>query len=64
MHRYGRIYMNSKWDKRYLDLAEQIAGWSKDPSTQVGAVAVNDQGTPVAQGYNGFPRGIEDTELR
>jgi dCMP deaminase len=56
--------MSDKWDKRYLALAEQVAGWSKDPSTQVGAVAVNDQGNVVAQGYNGFPRGIEDTELR
>lgn len=52
--------MNQKWDKRYLALAESVAGWSKDPSTQVGAVAVNDNGNVVAQGYNGFPRGILD----
>tara|TARA_R110000803_G_scaffold53449_2_gene109699 strand:+ start:2489 stop:2947 length:459 start_codon:yes stop_codon:yes gene_type:complete len=58
--------MNSyeKWDKRFLSLAQQVAGWSKDPSTRVGAIAVNSIGSVVAQGYNGFPRGIEDTELR
>lgn len=54
----------NKWDGRYMSLAKQFAGWSKDPSTQVGAVAVNEIGSVVAQGYNGFPRGIEDTELR
>ena len=54
-----------KWDLRFVNLAEEVAGWSKDPSTQVGAVAVNDRiGTVVAQGYNGFPRGIQDTDLR
>ena len=56
--------MNQKWDKRYLDLAREVATWSKDPSTQVGAVAVNSNGNVVAQGYNGLPRGIQDTEER
>ena len=54
----------NKWDQRYLGLAKEIAGWSKDPSTQVGAIAVSDMGGVIAQGYNGFPRGIEDNEYR
>jgi hypothetical protein len=29
-----------KWDKRFLLLARHVAGWSKDPSTQCGAVIV------------------------
>jgi dCMP deaminase len=54
----------NKWDKRYIGLAKEIASWSKDPSKQIGAVAIGDKGQVLAQGYNGFPRGIEDTELR
>lgn len=52
--------MYDKWDKRYLELAKHIASWSKDPSRKIGAVAVGDNGEVLAQGYNGFPRGIED----
>ena len=48
----------------YLELAKNIANWSKDPSTQVGAVAVGKHGQILAQGYNGFPRGIIDSEER
>lgn len=47
------------WDKRFLDLAKHISEWSKDPSTQVGAVAVRDRRI-LATGYNGFPRGVAD----
>ena len=53
-----------KWDKRFLEMAELVASWSKDPSTQVGAVAVDDQRRVLAMGYNGFPRGIEDSPER
>ena len=52
--------MSKKWDKRFLDLAEHISGWSKDPSTQVGCVIVNHNKTIISVGYNGFPRGVED----
>jgi dCMP deaminase len=52
-----------KWDKRFLDLAEHIAGWSKDPSTKVGAVLVHGN-VVVGLGYNGFPRGVKDLEAR
>ncbi|NMU72603.1 cell division protein DedD, partial [Vibrio parahaemolyticus] len=30
--------MISKWAKRFYQMAELVASWSKDPSTQVGAV--------------------------
>jgi dCMP deaminase len=52
-----------KWDRRFLAFAAQVAGWSKDPSTQVGAVIVRGHYI-VATGYNGFPRGVADTEAR
>ena len=50
-----------KWDTRFIELADQIAAWSKDPSTQVGAVAVSSHTRAIlATGYNGFPRGVPD----
>ena len=51
--------------ENYLNLAKHISTWSKDPSTQIGAVAVDPKGGQIlAQGYNGFPRGVDDTERR
>lgn len=49
-----------KWDSRFLDLAAEVAKWSKDPSTQVGAVIVRPDRTIASVGYNGFPRGMLD----
>lgn len=54
----------SKWDRRFLRLAQHVAEWSKDPSTQVGAVIVDDQRRVIGMGYNGFPRGVDDTRER
>lgn len=56
--------MSSKWDKRYISLAQEVSTWSKDPSTKIGAVAIGEKGQVLAQGYNGFPRGIIDTDER
>lgn len=55
---------NPTWDFRYLKLAKEVAHWSKDPSSKIGAVAVGPKGNVLAQGYNGFPRGIFDYEDR
>ena len=52
------------WDARYLDLAENVSSWSKDPSRKIGAVAVGSKGQILSQGYNGFPRGIDDSVKR
>lgn len=49
-----------KWDRRFLELAKHVSTWSKDPSTQVGAVIVNDKRVVVGLGFNGFPRGVDD----
>ena len=56
--------MIDKWDARFLDLAERIAKWSRDPSTQVGAVIVRPNRTIVSVGYNGLPRGVSDNDER
>ena len=54
----------NNWDKRFLDLAEHISLWSKDPSTKVGAIIVDDKNRIISVGFNGFPTGVEDTEER
>lgn len=55
--------MSTKWDQRFLDLAQAVAQWSKDPSTKVGAILVGTK-RQVALGYNGFPEGVADTDSR
>ena len=52
-----------RWDMRFLELADTIRKWSKDPSRKIGAIAVRDRKI-LATGYNGFPKGIEDTAER
>jgi len=54
----------NKWTRRYLDIAKEVATWSKDPSKKIGAIAVGDKGQILSQGYNGFPRGVKDTNAR
>ena len=56
--------MSSKWDTRFLDLAQHIAGWSKDPSTKVGCIVVGEDREIRSTGFNGFPRGIADDSDR
>lgn len=46
-----------------MGLAHHVSSWSKDPSSKIGAVAVIGNGLPII-GYNGFPRGMKDTEER
>lgn len=53
---------NPMWDIRFLRLAKEIASWSKDPSTKVGAVIVDDDNQIVSTGYNGFPFCFPDDE--
>ena len=47
-----------------LGMARHVAKLSKDPSTKVGAVIFDPKRRIVSAGYNGFARGVEDTEAR
>ena len=49
---------------RYMKFAEVAASFSKDPSTKVGCVIIDDDYHVLATGYNGFPRGVMDSEER
>ena len=53
-----------KWDRRFLELAESVSSWSLDPSTKVGAVIATNDNRILSLGYNGFPKGVEDTNKR
>lgn len=47
-----------------MNVAKEISTWSKDPSSKIGAVIVNDEKRILSTGYNGFPRGITDSDKR
>lgn len=50
-----------KWDDRFLRAADEVATWSKDPSTKVGCVIVDSElQRRVGEGFNGFPRFMSD----
>lgn len=51
------------WDEYFMGLAHLSALRSKDPSTQVGAVIVDQNNKVVSIGYNGLPRGCSDDEF-
>lgn len=51
------------WTAYFMGIAHLSALRSKDPSTQVGAVIVDDEHKVVSIGYNGFPRGVSDDEF-
>jgi dCMP deaminase len=52
-----------KWDLRFLKAAEEVASWSKDPSTKVGCVIVDpEKQVRMGEGFNGFPRFMSDSK--
>lgn len=54
----------NKWAEYFLVMAKHASTLSKDPSTKVGAVAVGDKNQILSTGFNGFSRGIKDTNER
>jgi dCMP deaminase len=54
----------NRWDDHFLGIALTCAKMSKDPSTQVGVVIVGPDREIRSTGFNGFPRGIADTDER
>ena len=50
----------NKWDKRFMELTEQVATWSScfKEDRQVGAVIVRDKRI-LSTGYNGAPEGVK-----
>lgn len=60
----GAIYTKRehlyKWDRRFIEMAEFVASWSKGPRKRIGAVIVRPDRSIASLGYNGPPRGFDD----
>ena len=52
------------WASRFIDLAHVVAGWSKDPSTKVGAVITDDHNRIISLGFNGVPMSCREPNTR
>lgn len=52
---------NTRWDNYHMSKAELTASQSKDPNTKVGAVIIDAFDREISSGFNGLPRGIEDS---
>jgi dCMP deaminase len=50
-----------KWHVRWLGAAKWFSLCSKDPSTKCGAVIVRPDKTLASVGFNGFPKGCDDS---
>ena len=51
-----------KWNKHWMNVALLTSKLSKDPSTKVGAIIVTMDNRQCSLGYNGFAKGIDETE--
>lgn len=51
------------WDEYFINIAEQVAKKSKDPSTKTGCVIVDSKKRPVSFGYNGFIAGCNESKM-
>ncbi len=51
------------WDEYFINIAEQVAKKSKDPSTKTGCVIVDSKNRPVSFGYNGFVGSCDETKM-
>ena len=50
--------------KRFIGVANAIAAMSKNPKRKIGAIILSPDYNIVATGYNGCPRGVEDSAER
>ncbi len=50
----------NKWDKRFMEMAQTVAGWSScyQEGRQIGAVIVREKRI-LTTGYNGAPQGVK-----
>ena len=51
------------WDEYFMGMAKLSALRSKDPNTKVGACIVDKDHKVVSNGYNGMPRGVDETKV-
>jgi len=51
------------WDEYFMNIADEVAKRSKDPSSQNGCVIVDAKHRPVSFGYNGTIQGANEDKL-
>lgn len=49
------------WDTYFMNIVDTVKEKSKDPNTKIGAVIVGSDNEIRSVGYNGFPRGLDDS---
>lgn len=54
---------NISWDEYFMGIAVLSSLRSKDPSTKVGACIVDENKKVVSIGYNGMPKGLDESKL-
>ena len=54
---------NINWDEYFMGIAVLSSLRSKDPNTKVGACIVDKDHKVVSIGYNGMPRGVDETKV-
>lgn len=53
-----------EWDEYFFNIAREVSMKSKDPSSKFGAIVTSNDHRIISVGFNGFPRGIIDSEER
>lgn len=61
MEKYKR---ELQWLEYFMTIAETVSTMSKDPSRKIGAVIVDKNKRIISTGFNGFAKGIADSEER
>ncbi len=54
--------MNASWIDYFMGMANYVSTKSHDPSTKVGCVLVAPDKSVRSTGFNGFPRGCDDSQ--
>lgn len=49
------------WKQYFFEMADLVSSKSKDPSTKIGVVIVGEDNEILSTGFNGFPRGVDET---
>ena len=55
--------MSISWEEYFRELVILTSQRSKDPVTKVGACIIDSENRIIGIGYNGFPRGIDDSKF-
>ena len=58
-----KVHSPLSWDEYFMFQAMMASFKSKDPSTKVGCLFVNEDNHQVGMGYNGLIAGIDETQL-